>query len=80
MNKARKNLLENDRVAIAVWSDNQEEGYQFKGRAKYLTSGKWKKVVDEDPNNKGLAHKAAVSVIVDEIWDLANPKLLAKRE
>jgi hypothetical protein len=44
-----------------------------------LISGKWKKRVDEDQDNKGLAHKAAVLVTVDEIWDLATPKLIAKR-
>lgn len=79
MSKTRKNLLKNNKVAIAVWSRDGEEGYQFKGRAQYLTSGKWKKVVDNDPNNKGLSHKAAILVTVNEIWDLANTKLLAKR-
>jgi predicted pyridoxine 5'-phosphate oxidase superfamily flavin-nucleotide-binding protein len=80
MNKTKKNLLVNNRVALAVWSNDWEEGYQFRGKAQYLTSGKWKKRVDEDPpNNKGLAHKAAVLVTVDEIWDLADPKLVGKR-
>jgi len=79
MNKTRKNLIENSRVAISVWGEDGNEGYQFKGKADYLTSGKWKKIVDKDPNNKGLAHKAAVLVTVEEIWDLANPKLLAER-
>lgn len=72
MSKTRKNLLKNNKVAIAVWSRDGEEGYQFKDRA-------WKKIVDKDPNNKDLAHKAAVLVTVNEIWDLANTKLLAKR-
>lgn len=36
-------------------------------------------MVDDDPNNKSLAHKAAVLVRIDEIWDLAKPKLIAKR-
>ena len=79
MNKTKKNLLKNRKVALAVWSKDGEEGYQFKGRAKYLTAGKWKRKVDEDPDNKGLAHKAAVLVTVDEIWDLSEPKLLFKR-
>lgn len=78
MNKTRKNLLENKRVAVAVWSREGEEGYQFKGQAQYFTSGKWKEIVDEDPDNKRLAHKAAVLVTVEEIWDLVNPKLISK--
>jgi len=65
MNKTRKNLLENNEVAISVWSNDGSEGYQFKGRANYLTSGKWKRIVDKDPNNKGLAHKAAVLLIAE---------------
>ena len=79
MNKTRKNLLVNKNVALAVWSKDGEEGYQFKGKAEYLTSGKWKKMVDEDPDNKGLAHKGAVLVTIGEIWDLAEPKLIGKR-
>ena len=79
MNKTRKNLLVNPRVALAVWSEDGEEGYQFKGTARYLTRGKWKKMVDEDPNNRGLAHKAAVLITVEEIWDLAEPKLIAAK-
>jgi predicted pyridoxine 5'-phosphate oxidase superfamily flavin-nucleotide-binding protein len=71
MNKTRKNLLENPIVALAVWSDDGEEGYQFKGTAEYITSGKMKDAVDNDPDNKGLAHKAAVLVTVNEIINLA---------
>lgn len=76
MNKTKKNLLKNSKIALAVWSEDGKEGYQFKGRAQYLTSGRWKKIVDKDPNNKGLAHKAAVLITVNEIWDLADPKLI----
>jgi predicted pyridoxine 5'-phosphate oxidase superfamily flavin-nucleotide-binding protein len=77
MNKTRKNLLNNNKVALAVWSKDWEQGYQFKGTVKYLTSGKWKEMVDKNPDNKGLAHKAAVLVTVKEIWDLANPKRIS---
>lgn len=75
-NKTRKNLSENPRIALAVWSKDEKEGYQLKGEAQYLTSGKWKKAVDQDPDNEGLAHKAAVLIRVKEIWDLVDPKLL----
>ncbi|MFH1840662.1 MAG: pyridoxamine 5'-phosphate oxidase family protein [Candidatus Shapirobacteria bacterium] len=76
MNKTKKNILENNKVALAVWSKNGDEGYQFKGKADYLTSGEYKERVDNDPDNQGLAHKAAMLVHVEEIYDLANPKLL----
>ena len=79
MNKTRKNLLENQKVALAVWSKDLETGFQFKGIAQYLTTGKWKKMVDEDKDNEGLAHKAAILVTVTEIWDLAKPHLMASR-
>lgn len=79
MNKTRINLLMNNKVALAIWTSDQKEGYQFKGIAEYLISGKWKKAVNEDPNNKGEAHKAAVLVTVEEIWDLANPRLIARK-
>lgn len=79
MNKTRKNLLENGKIALAVWSKDGEEGYQFKGTAAYFTSGEWKKMVDLMPDNKGLAHKAAVLVAVEEVWNLISPKLLAAK-
>ena len=79
MNKTRLNLLKNNHVALAVWSKDMESGYQFKGVVKYLSTGNYKDVVDNDPNNKGLAHKAAILVKVTEIWDLANPKLIYKK-
>ncbi|MFA5827790.1 MAG: pyridoxamine 5'-phosphate oxidase family protein [Candidatus Shapirobacteria bacterium] len=83
-NKTRQNLLINSQVSVAFWDpeDNPagNRGYQLKGVAQYLTQGKWKQIVDADPDNEGLAHKAAVLVTVTEIWDLANPKLLFKQE
>lgn len=76
MNKTRINLLKNRKVAIAVWSKDEEEGYQIKGEAEYLTEGEYKDMVDKMEDNQGLAHKAAIVVTVQEIWDLAKPKLL----
>lgn len=78
MNKTRQNLVNNQHVAMAVWSKDMENGYQLKGRAECITEGKYKELVDKDPNNKGLAHKAAVLVTVSEIWDLAQPRLIIK--
>lgn len=79
-NKTRENLLINPNVSLSFWepedNPNGNLGYQFKGVAQYLTSGQWKRQVDKDPDNQGLAHKAAVLVTITEIWDLAQPKLL----
>jgi len=70
--------LKNKNAALAVWDKKGDNAFQFKGTVRYLTSGKWKKAVDKDPNNKGYAHKAAVLFTVSEIWDLVNPKLLGR--
>lgn len=79
-NKTYKNISENSQVSLSFWepADNPagNRGYQLKGTAQYMTSGDWKKRVDADPNNAGLAHKGAVLVNITEIWDLASPKLL----
>ena len=37
-------------------------------------------MVDNDPDNAGLAHKAAILVTITEIWDLATPKLICTTE
>lgn len=71
MDKSKQNLAKNNKVAVVVWSKDEEEGYQFKGTAQYLTTGKWKKFVEEMKENKGLPAKAAVLVTVEEIYRLA---------
>lgn len=40
MNKTRKNIDENDQVALAVTDSARLQAYQFKGKAKIITSGK----------------------------------------
>ena len=79
MNKTRSNLLQNKICAFAVWTKDEKKGYQLKGFAEYLTSGNWKDKVDKDPDNDGLAHKAAVLFTVEEIWDLVHPKLIFRQ-
>lgn len=77
MNKTRQNLDSNQRVSLTFWtSDENCQAFQFKGLASVFTDGDWKKIVDEDPANVGLAHKAAILVTITEIWDLADPKLI----
>ncbi len=77
-NKTKVNLLENPQVSISAWSEDGNEGYQFIGNAQYLTEGKYKDKVDNDPDNEGMTPKAAVLVTVNEIWDLAEPRLISK--
>jgi len=36
-NKTIENIMENDKVSLAMWRDS--EGYQIKGKAKYHTAG-----------------------------------------
>jgi predicted pyridoxine 5'-phosphate oxidase superfamily flavin-nucleotide-binding protein len=76
MEKTEANLKANPRVAISCWDVNwqtmEARGYQFKGEARFETSGKlfeegceWvKKLL---PN---VQSKAAVIVKVTEIYDL----------
>jgi uncharacterized protein len=78
MNKTRKNILENKSVSVAVWDEKQENSYQLKGKVEYLTEGKWKDFVNQMEENKGLTHKAAVLMTVNEIWNLSEPSLICK--
>jgi hypothetical protein len=76
MNKTRENLENNKNISLSFW--DQDNGYQLKGSAEVFTSGEFKEKVDSDPDNDGLAHKAAILVTINEIWDLSNPKLISK--
>lgn len=76
-NKTYKNILDNSQVTLAFWDISGDHAYQLKGNAQYMTSGDWKKRIDKLPNPNHLARKGAVLVNVIEIWDLANPKLIA---
>ena len=79
MNKTRQNLLNNQNISLSFWDPvdgDNNQGFQLKGTAEVFTEGDWKNMVDNDPDNVGLAHKAAILVTITEIWDLANPKLL----
>lgn len=80
-NKTRQNLSANNKVSLSFWNPvdgDNNWGYQFKGVSEVFTLGKWKEIVDSDPDNDGLAHKAAILITITEIWDLANPKLICK--
>jgi uncharacterized protein len=71
MDKTRKNMAENPQVAATFWDMNSHKGYQVKGKATVLTSGKvyedgaaWAK--SKIPQ---LPAKAVVVVKVEEIFN-----------
>jgi len=69
-----KNIERNNNVSLAVWSRDWEkdcEGYELRGKAKYFTSGKWKKFVDNLPENKNEKPKGVILVTVEKIKKLA---------
>ncbi len=78
LNKTIENILENDQASISVWDSESQEGYQFKGKVEYFKDGELKEYIDDLEDNIAYAHKAAVLLTVTEIWDLNDPKLLAK--
>lgn len=69
MKQTRENLQKNNDVCAAVWNRNWE-GYKLVGTAEYFTSGKWKKFVEEMPENKGLPAKGAILVTVSKLIKL----------
>lgn len=74
MNRTPKNILKNPNVAVAVWNKNWKsdcKGFELRGTAKYLKTGKWAKFVKAMPENKGLPAKGAIVLTVKEIKRLA---------
>jgi predicted pyridoxine 5'-phosphate oxidase superfamily flavin-nucleotide-binding protein len=70
MKQTKQNLKRNNCVCTAVW-DKKWKGYKLVGRAKYFTSGKWKKFVEAMPENKGLPAKGAIVVTVSKLIKLS---------
>lgn len=69
MKKTKENLSKNNNVCLAVWDKNWN-GYKLIGKVQYFTSGKWKKFVEEMPENKGLPTKGAILVSLSKIIPL----------
>jgi predicted pyridoxine 5'-phosphate oxidase superfamily flavin-nucleotide-binding protein len=69
--KTKKNILQNNKIAIALWKDSSE-GYQIKGIAKYHLKGeifeKAKRWILEFKPNKII--KGVVEIKVTEIYYL----------
>ena len=70
MNETLKNLQKNKNVALAVWCSNWKKecvGYELKGIATYLNSGKWIEFVKKIPENKGMPAKGAIIIKITKI-------------
>ncbi len=66
MSQTRENLKQNNNACLAVW-DKDWKGYKLIGKAKYFTTGKWKKFIEKMPENKRLPAKGAILVTVTKI-------------
>lgn len=69
MKQTKANLSKNNNVCLAVW-DKDWKGYKLVGKAKYFTSGKWKKYIEKIPENKGLSAKGAILITVSKLIKL----------
>jgi pyridoxine/pyridoxamine 5'-phosphate oxidase len=68
-----KNIKRNDNVALVVWNKEWEKasvGYEFVGKAKNYTEGKWFDFVCGLPDNKGYEIKSAIVVSITKIKKL----------
>ncbi len=74
MNETLKNLQHNQKIALAVWNSAWKEncvGYELKGIATYLKSGKWLEFVKKMPENKGMPSKGAILIKILRIKKVA---------
>jgi predicted pyridoxine 5'-phosphate oxidase superfamily flavin-nucleotide-binding protein len=69
MKQTKNNLEKNSNVCLAVW-DKDWNGFKLVGNAEYLSSGKWKKFVEEMPENKGLPAKGAILITISDLIKL----------
>jgi uncharacterized pyridoxamine 5'-phosphate oxidase family protein len=71
--KSVKNLKKNNNVSLVVWNKEWEKacvGYEFVGKAKNYTKGKWFEYVRNLPDNKGYKIVSAIVVKVTKIKKL----------
>ncbi len=69
MKQTKENIEKNNNVCCAVW-DKDWNGYKLVGKAEYFKIGKWKKFVEEMPENKGLPAKGAILITVSKMIKL----------
>ena len=65
MVQAKKNLLKNRNVCLAIW--NSKGGIKLVGKAEYFSDSKWKHQVEKMPENNGLPAKGAIIVTISKI-------------
>jgi predicted pyridoxine 5'-phosphate oxidase superfamily flavin-nucleotide-binding protein len=68
-----KNLKNNDKVSLVIWNKNWEKtcvGFEFIGKAKNYTKGKWFDFVANLPDNKGYKVTSAIFVRITKIKKL----------
>lgn len=70
MSQTKENLAENPEVCLAVW-DSKWNGIKLVGTAKYYSSGKWRKFVQDMPVNQGFSAKGAIVVTVEKVIKLS---------
>ncbi len=69
--KTLRNLKENPKVAILVVDRENRDGYQIKGTAELLTSGKFfEKVAKRQQEKKRSLLKYAVKINIEEIYSV----------
>ncbi len=81
MNKTRANIDANPQVAISAWSLDDRIGYQFKGKARIITSGP---VFDEGAewvhtHRPQATPRAAIIVKIEEIYLIGSDDKAGKR-
>jgi len=69
-----KNIEGNPNITLCVWNRNWEEeceGYELRGNAKYFKKGEWYDIVRKMPENKDMPCKGAILIKIKEIKKLA---------
>jgi predicted pyridoxine 5'-phosphate oxidase superfamily flavin-nucleotide-binding protein len=76
MQKTRQNIIENPVAAVTCWSSEVHYGYQFKGKARYETSGEVFDSAVELVKERGAPFKpkGVVIVKVDEVYYIGSSK------
>lgn len=74
MNTTPKNIKKDPHMSILIYNPDWEKdcwGFELKGKVEYHATGKWKKFVQDMPENDGQPAKAALIFKADKIKKLA---------
>lgn len=66
MNQTVRDIQHDNDVCLIAWNSDLK-GYKLVGAAQYFTDGKYKKMVENMQENKGLPAKGAIVVKVSKI-------------